>query len=118
MTLKGHPTIGYGRALDTQGISRSEANLLRENNMSQALDDALGNFPWFEKIGLVRQGVVLEMIFNLGLDGMQGFVKMIAALARADYATAAKEMRDSRWAGQVGDRDELLARRMETGVRA
>jgi lysozyme len=40
---------------------------------------------------------------------------MLAALEAGDYAQAAVEMMDSRWARQVGSRAEKLKKMMETG---
>jgi lysozyme len=40
---------------------------------------------------------------------------MLAALEQGDYETAAKEMLDSKWARQVGDRANRLAKMMEDG---
>ena len=40
---------------------------------------------------------------------------MLKALAEKDYKRAAKEMLDSRWAEQVGERAKTLAKIMEEG---
>ena len=44
-----------------------------------------------------------------------GFKKMLAALDKADYKTASKEMLNSKWATQVKSRAQFLAKIMETG---
>jgi len=56
------------------------------------------------------------MAYNLGIAGLNKFRKMWAAIDVADYATAAEEMLDSKWAKQVGVRAIRLSRRMRTGV--
>lgn len=55
------------------------------------------------------------MAFNLGAAGFRGFKRFNLALTRLDYDTAAHEMRESKWYGQVGKRAERLVRMMETG---
>ena len=55
------------------------------------------------------------MAFNLGVAGLLKFKKMIAALEKRDYDTAAIEMLDSQWAKQVGQRSQELSRQMRTG---
>jgi len=40
---------------------------------------------------------------------------MIQAIRDDDYASAAREMMNSKWAGQVGTRAERLSRMMSTG---
>ena len=56
--------------------------------------------------------VIVEMVFNPGRARLLGFVKMLTALERGDYSTAADEMLDSRWHRQVGKRAEEMAERM------
>jgi lysozyme len=53
------------------------------------------------------------MIFNIGYTRVLGFKKMLAAIKRDDYQTAAKEMLDSNWARQVGNRATKLAALMQ-----
>jgi len=55
------------------------------------------------------------MVFNMGMHTFLGFEKMIAALKRGDYEEARKQMLDSKWARQVGDRANRLAKMMEEG---
>ena len=59
--------------------------------------------------------MVLDMAFNLGVRGLSKFRNALAAMEARDYATAAEEMMDSRWAQQVGGRAARLAVMMETG---
>ena len=40
---------------------------------------------------------------------------MIASISEGDYETASKEMLDSRWSKQVGQRSIELAEQMRTG---
>ena len=59
------------------------------------------------------QNIITEMVFQMGTAGVLKFRNMRAALEQRDYATAANEMLDSRWARQTPSRAEDLARRME-----
>ncbi len=83
-------------------------------DLSRVRSEASQAFPWFKGLDPVRQDIVLSMVFNLGLAGLRGFRGMIAALERHDYRGAAREMLDSRWAGQVGYRARELATMMIT----
>ena len=82
----GHLTIGYGH-----------------------------NLAWWQKLNEVRQFVLVDMCFNMGLAKLTTFKKMLHALKQQDYQAAAREMLDSRWAGQVGHRAQELASMMKTG---
>lgn len=106
-------TIGFGRNLEDSGISKAEALYLLENDITRATALA-GEFPWFESLSEARRAVVVSMIFNLGIQGFRGFRKMTTALGLGLHDVAAREMRQSLWASQVGKRAERLARMMET----
>ena len=53
--------------------------------------------------------------FNLGPAGLLKFGRTLSAVEQGDYETAAVEMLDSRWAGQVGQRATRLSEMMLTG---
>jgi lysozyme len=55
------------------------------------------------------------MIFNLGLTKLLNFKKFLAAMEAGDYVTAGKEMLDSRWARQVGNRSDRLEQMIVNG---
>ncbi len=55
------------------------------------------------------------MHYNMGLPVLSTFRRFLALLERGDYMGAAREMRQSRWHHQVGQRAKTLVRMMETG---
>jgi lysozyme len=113
-TVVGHPTVGYGVRLDGAGLTEEECAWLRDRRINKAQMEALG-FPWFPVLNPPRQAVVVSMVYQLGLAGVRGFKKMIAALKVDNYEVAAKEMCFSRWATQTPLRAERLATIMRTG---
>lgn len=110
----GHPSIGIGRALDTDGITTEEAIYLRDNNILKCRQ-AAGTFPWFRGLDSVRQDVIVMLIFNMGLGGVCEFKNMLAAMARGDYTQAASELLASRWSAQVKARAVRLADLLRSG---
>lgn len=62
-----------------------------------------------------RKQVLINMCFNLGEGGLGAFRNMNAAVKRGDFETAAKQMRDSLWYNQVGNRAEELRVKMLRG---
>ena len=62
------------------------------------------------------QRVLINMCFNMGIDRLLGFQRMIVAIIAERWDEAAREMLDSTWAHQVGARADRLARMMETGA--
>lgn len=53
--------------------------------------------------------VILEMVFQLGTQGVRNFKKMWKAMRVKDWQKAAAEMKDSRWHSQTTKRCEHLA---------
>ncbi len=108
----GKLTIGFGRNLDDVGISMYEAERLLKNDVTKVRERLIKELPIFLELSPVRQAVLENMAFNMGLDGLKRFKKMIAAVNASDYKRAANEMLDSKWAQQVGNRAIELAEQM------
>ena len=111
----GKLTIGCGRNLTDRGITINEAMTLLEHDIDQALSEATGHFAWFADLDEVRQRVIVDMIFNLGVGRFSEFQETIRAIQRHDWQTAALELLKSDWATQVGSRATRLATMMQTG---
>lgn len=110
----GIPTIGVGRNLRDVGLSNDEIGYLLANDVKRVTAQ-LSGFAWFAGLDPVRQGVLINMCFNLGISGLLHFPHMLSCLAVGDWSGAAAEMHASRWAVQVGDRATRLMKQMETG---
>lgn len=114
----GFLTIGYGRLIDRRrggGISIDEATMLLSNdvrNTTRQLEQAL---PWWKDLDDVRQRVLANMAFNLGVPGLLKFRKTLAHVQAGEYEQASEQMKRSLWATQVGDRADELAIMMKTG---
>ncbi len=111
----GKLTIGVGRNPDDRGISESEAMALLDNDIRDHRADAFNKFPWLSQLDSVRQDVIVDMVFNMGIDRFSGFHLMLTALQNGDYSIAADEMLNSAWAKQVGLRSSELSQMMRAG---
>jgi len=111
----GKWTIGVGRNLSDKGISREEAMMLLYNDIDDVLREIEKRIPFWSRLSDARQMVLADMAFNLGVSGLLGFKKMLAALEDGDYETARCEMLASKWARQVKGRALKLARMMREG---
>lgn len=107
-------TIGWGRNLDDKGLSRKECQLLFDNDLQDVFQDCR-TLPYWEQLDGVRQMVVMDMVFNLGLTRFLRFKNLNRALAIQDYLRAGHEMLDSKWYTQVGRRAKKLRQIMLTG---
>lgn len=111
----GKLTIGVGRNLEDKGLSNEEALFLLQNDIIEAVKELKKAFLFFDSLNETRQIVLIDMCFNLGINGLKKFKKMIKALENQDFSLASKEMLSSCWAKQVGARARSLALLMETG---
>ena len=132
----GIDTIGIGRNLEdrgitpaelewmdipnmavvhTMGITEADAMYLAGNDVQIVEEELVRAHPCVDKLDAVRQLVVMDMAFNMGVPRLCKFKKMWAAIHEENYPTAAKEMLDSRWAVQVKSRSTKLAHAMHHG---
>ena len=110
----GKTTIGVGRNLEDIGITEQEAELLLLNDIGRVKQE-LVNDQWYMNLDPVRKAVIENMSFNLGYPTLKKFQNMISSISQGDYETASKEMLNSRWSKQVGQRSIELAEQMRTG---
>ncbi len=111
----GKTTIGVGRNLDDVGITRAEADFLLDNDIARIEQELDTAHPWWLEMNEVRQRVLIDMTFNLGISRLNTFTNTMSAMRRGDYVRASEEMLASRWASQVGQRATRLAEMMRTG---
>lgn len=125
LDTKGILTIGYGfnleepvirkkllsRGFDVDGmikgkVSMTEAQALPilEEIYKESFDTTKSKFSNFDSFPDDVKHVVTDMMFNMGEGRFDGFKKMKAALLKNDYAGAAREIGDSSYANQVGNR--------------
>jgi len=132
----GIDTIGIGRNLEDRGItdeelewmdipnmdtiyeygiSEADAMYLAQNDVQIVEEELVRAHPCVDKLDAVRQLILVDMAFNMGVPRLSKFKKMWAAIHKEDFVTAAKEMLDSRWATQVKGRSTKLAHAMHHG---
>ena len=91
----GKLTIGYGT---TFPLPEEEAHLLLRHQLEKVLGQCERSFPWWAKLSPARQQVIASMGYQMGMGGLMGFRRMLAAMELGGYDTAGKEMIDSKWA--------------------
>lgn len=116
---RGYLTIGVGHCIDKRLGCKLPPNFIQqllEWDINAAVADLDNSMPWWTGLDEVRQRVMVDMCFNMGLDTLQGFKKFLAAMQAGAWATAAAEMQDSAWWGQVKGRAVRLQQMVLTGV--
>lgn len=111
----GYWTIGVGRLIDQRkhgGITHEEAAILLHNDMQTRLATVRAALPWFDTLSQPRQGVLLNMAFQLGLQGLLGFKNTLRLIQGSRYTDAAAAMLQSQWATQTPERAQRLSEQM------
>ena len=112
----GKLTIGIGRNLDDRGISQKEAYAMLERDIQDCEQWLIDEIPEvYNKLDEVRQSVLLNMCFNLGIKGLLEFKNTLAFIDAGDWERAANGMLASKWAKQVGRRAIELSELMRKG---
>lgn len=112
----GNLTIGIGRNLTANGISRGEQALMFDNDLATAEHTARLLLDNFDSLSDARKAVVVNMAFNMGYGTLSTFVNTLRAINERRWAEAAQGMAASRWAIQVGDRAKRLEESMRTNI--
>lgn len=112
----GKWTIGVGHNIEDNGITEDMADYILERDLREAEIQVRTKFPTYYKLNEARQFVLVDLCFNIGINRFLTFKKMLAALVKGDYHTAAIEMQDSKWYRQVGNRGKILCEIMRKGV--
>lgn len=111
----GKLTIGYGLNLDDVGLSESCIKFETSNRIDKVINDLNKHLSWHITLNDVRQRVLANMCFNLGIHSLLGFTHMLKALEDKNYEEAARQMESSLWAKQVGIRANRLVFMMRSG---
>lgn len=132
----GIDTIGIGRNLRDRGISKEEleymdiphidlvyrdgiteadARYLAMNDIKIVEQELVAVHPCVENLDAIRQMILVDMAYNMGVPRLSKFKKMWYAIHEGHFDAASYEMIDSRWATQVGNRAHKLAEAMRTG---
>ena len=119
----GIDTIGIGRNLEDRGITKQEldeldipnidhvyeygiteadAVYLATNDVQIVEEELVRAHPCVDRLDSVRQLIVMDMAFNMGVPRLCKFKKMWSAIHEEKFDIAAKEMLDSRWACPCG----------------
>ena len=120
----GKWTIGIGHRIMQHemhlmsGITVEVAESLLNQDMRlavRAAETLFGAERW-NAMAPARQVALASMIFQMGMEGVIGFRKMVRAIFRDDWATAAIEALDSKWAKRdTPARAKRVSRMIETG---
>jgi lysozyme len=127
----GKQSIGYGYNLEANplrlppdviedlyknGITWAKADKLLVGEVNRLELILIEKLPWFGLLNEARKAVLLNMAYNLGINGLLKFKRTLGHIQEGDYHLAAREMLESNWARQVHGRASELSLIMRTGA--
>ena len=98
-------TIGHGLTW----LTEEESLHILTGRISQLHLKLLDDLDWYKDMPPEIQGILIEMVYQIGYSGVMKFKKMIANMIDKDWKGAATEMLDSLWAKQTPNRANRLA---------
>lgn len=119
---KGDPwTIGYG--CTGPGITKDtvwteeKANGEILKRVKQIEIQLSNRLSWFSKLNPVRQDVLVNISYNIGVAGLMKWPITLSSIGRGEYTEAAQDIGgNKKWFNQVHDRVTRCARAMKTGT--
>lgn len=89
-------------------LTKHQIDKIFESDLTQAINDASGFVNNFNVLPKEAKTVLIDMAFNMGITRLNKFVKFKTALENEDFSLAAREMKNSNWYNQVGNRGKAL----------
>ena len=86
-----------------------ESDYLLKNDIDGVAKALQFVFTFYENLDDTRQRALCNMCFQLGLDGLERFKKMLAAIEKEDWEEARTQALDSLWAKQTPERAARVA---------
>lgn len=115
----GYWTIGVGRLIDKDKggrLSDDEIAYLLNNDIKNKSIECMAHIDFFKELDVVRQDALVNLCFNIGINGLLKFKNTLKALSEKRWDDAEKGLRDSRWATQVQkERVDDICHMIKTG---
>jgi len=102
-------TIGVGRNIQDRGISNETAMQMLDEDIDIMVNELRENLSWFDKQNDAIQGVLIDLCFNMGISRLLMFVQTLKLIEQGQYAMAADELLDSKYAAMLPARSKRNA---------
>jgi lysozyme len=114
----GHWTVGVGHNMDANPlpddmalylmhhgeITEAMVDELLDQDIKTAVADCRRLYEGFDTFSEGRRNALIDFVFNVGEGTARDFVMTRSAIELGNWDRAAKELQDSRWYKQVGNR--------------
>lgn len=125
----GFRTIGIGHNIDAKGLPPDIEDFLDKNgyitdemierllddDIEDAITDALKLYPNLERFGDVRMNALINFVFNVGYGTAKKFVNTNKAINAEDWELAGDMLEQSKWYRQVKGRAKRIVEALRDG---
>ena len=106
---EGYDTIGYGFAIKDLELTEEIAEQILIQKLSKLESKVRKKFDWYMYLPQEGKDVIINLCYQLGINGFSKFKKTIYLLETEQYEEASVEMLDSLWAKQTPRRAKELS---------
>lgn len=89
--------IGFGRNLKDSPLTREESLILLQNDMDR-ISRIATNLRYYADLTPTQRGVILILIYELGIESFKKMKDFNEALERRDFKKASAHLKKSDWA--------------------
>ena len=107
----GFVTGGIGHLLDPRKGGRlpdKVIDLLFQLDVDEKLNEIFVRIPWAADLSEPRQRALVNMAFQMGVEGVLKFENMLRCLQAKEWEAAVSAAKDSAWATQTPNRCNLV----------
>lgn len=116
----GYWTIGVGHLIDKRKGGEIPKHISRELlhlDVREKSEQLMKALPWTMTLDYIRFSALVNMAFQLGIDGLLGFTKMLIHLKNGNWQAAYYGALDSKWAREdTPARAKRVAKQLLTGL--
>lgn len=112
----GKLTIGVGLNLEANPLCDHAISIQLDHDIAKATEGAKSILreDW-DKLNDVRQEVLTQMVFQMGVTGVKGFRNALRCIREGNFQQAGTHMLASKWARQTPVRAKRLIKAMRQG---
>lgn len=114
-TVKGHPTIGWGFAMDVAPFTQAELLPILTSRAKAADSELHLAASWVPAMTEPRQRALSNMAYQLGVTGLLKFNTFMSMMQQARYEEAADDLATTAWYSQSGDRAKRIQELIRNG---
>lgn len=114
----GYWTIGVGHLIDKRKggqLSDRIRQLILEEDVAAKQAELAQRLPWLADDNSPRYWALVNMAFQLGVDGLLEFKHMLESFKDGRYEDAARQALISKWAQQTPARAKRVSEQIRTG---